>query len=161
MTSMNVLGWIACLENDFEYAIQLGLDSHTRAPDPTVVTAAELVLSFAMCGIEDYQASRKYLRSVLEFGLSIGGYGLMFLSLPIISLYLANEGETEIATEIIALFLSFPSSMTGWLKSSSLISKLYSELIPELEKNEFQSKWEGGKMHALDKVIKDTLPYLD
>jgi len=161
MTSMNVLGWIACLENDFEYAIQLGLDSHTRAPDPTVVEAAELVLSFAMCGIEDYQVSRKYLRSVLEFGLSIGGYGLMFLSLPIISLYLANVGETEIAAETIALSLSFPSSMTGWMKSGSLISKLHSELKPELEKNEFQLKWEGGKMQALGKAIQDTLHYLD
>ena len=150
-TAMNVLGWIACLEGNFADAKRICEASYSLAPDPTIVLEAEIVLSFATCGLEDYQTSRKILHNAVELNKAIGGKGLL-LCLPVLAILLGNEGRRGKAVEILALASNQPNSAVAWMEAWEPLSRLRLRLKNELGPERYQSSWEKGKLLGLEEV---------
>jgi predicted ATPase/DNA-binding CsgD family transcriptional regulator len=153
-TAMNALGWIACLEGNFADAKHLCEESKSLAPDPTVVLEAEIILSFATCGLGDYQISRKYLKNAFAIDTSIGGQGLQ-LCLPVMAIILVQEGKKEQAAEIIAYTSNQPTSANAWMEAWEPYSMLKGKLEYELDQELFQLSWERGKLLELEEVVND------
>jgi hypothetical protein len=61
------------------------------------------------------------------------------------------------ATELLALAVTHPHSLTGWLNVWPLIEELQQHLRSELGEKAYNAAWEQGKLLDLETVVRDLL----
>ena len=80
--------------------------------------------------------------------------------LPFVALNLANKGEPERATSLLALAYQFPEFATGWLEKLPMIQRLCTNLKVTLPPDIFASAWSRGQTLCLEEVVEQLLTEL-
>jgi DNA-binding CsgD family transcriptional regulator len=72
-----------------------------------------------------------------------------------------DDQHAERATELLALAMTHPHSMTGWLKIWPFIDRLQAHLEAGLGSVAFQAAWERGQHPNVDEVVQTLINTLD
>ncbi|MEO8393430.1 MAG: LuxR C-terminal-related transcriptional regulator, partial [Chloroflexota bacterium] len=103
------------------------------------------------------QSAKHYIQMTLRNPV-IPVYPSMIVKvLPAAAIVLAREGEREQAVELLALVVTPPSSVIGWLEKWPLMAQMRAELEADLSPEVFVAAWERGKIRLLAEVVRDLL----
>ena len=149
--ALSALGVLAGIDGDYARCRQLCEAGQALIHDDIIaVIFAQLGLSMAYCGIDDYWGAKTYLRAALRAAASLHNPGFNLLCLPVVALVRAAEGSSEQAVELMAAAFTHPESTLDWIKQWAPIQQAELDLQAELGSAEYAAAWERGK--ALDIV---------
>ena len=74
-------------------------------------------------------------------------------ALTIISMLLADEGETQRAIELFSLAMTHPASPRGWLENMPLLTQRHNMLRQETAPDVYESAWQRGTQLDFEEVI--------
>lgn len=161
MSAVNVMGWIAALEENYERAMELCRKSLSHAPDPTVTAGAELGLCLAASGMGDFSTARTHLRRTLRHYSALGGRVTALACLPVHAILAAEDGEQARAVELIAVAFSNSGLAQGWLNKWPLLTRLRTELEDQMGADDYGLAWTAGVDKDPTEVLADLLIELE
>jgi predicted ATPase len=155
---MSVLGLLAGIDEDYTRCMQLLEASQPlMGKDPLTRIFHHLGLAVGYCGLEDYPAARRAAQAALRFSTLLHSPAFLTLCLPVMTIILAYEVETERAGELMALAATHPASTPDWMEHWPVLVCLRDDLEAELGQAEFDAAWARGTALKLDAVVADLL----
>lgn len=152
--ALGLLGWLASIEEAYSEAWELSRESLSLAPDPNTFIA-HFGLAMAACGLEDYAAAREHIQTLLTSGSPWHSTLGLVSCLPVLAILYANQNEAERAVEVLALALTHPTSLTGWMEKWMLLKRWQTKLETDLGPERYEAAWERGTKLELKTVISD------
>jgi predicted ATPase len=145
------LGWVAVVEEGYTQGKQRFEAALSVSPTSL---EANLGLSFAACGLDEYQTAEKHLLAALKSPTTSRAPAMATLILPAAAITLAvHESETERAVEWLALAFHHPTSPTSLLKKWPLLTRLCAHLEAKLGSQVYTAAWERGQALDFQAVI--------
>ena len=118
-------------------------------------------LMVAASGQSDYEMLRQHTYNLIVHFEALHIRPLNLLGIAFAAIIAAyQDNQPRRATELIALALTHPHSMTGWLKNWALIDRLQQHLETELGKDAYKSAWQRGQALDVDVVVQETITLL-
>jgi ATP/maltotriose-dependent transcriptional regulator MalT len=154
-----VLAHIACVEGNYSLAQQLAEEALALVrPHPLRERFIARVLAMVACGLGDYDQARQQIHTVF---VQETRPGIRLLTLPMVALFQAHEGNLERAAELLGLSFTHPASAKGWLEHWPLITRLRQQLETQLGAEALAAAWENGSRLDLDTIVKQALVETD
>lgn len=154
-TALNMLGWLAVVEEDYDEAWRLCQAGLSVSQNPNILLLAQLGLAMAACGLENYPSAREYLAAWLKSGKPLHTPRGFLSCLPTLAILHASQDESERAVALFALAFTHPQSPTGWITQWSLLQRWQSELELNLGPERYAAAWKRGTKLDLETVISD------
>jgi len=143
-TANTLLGWIASLEEDYERGRQLCESSLVAAPDPNVVSVARIGLSFAACGLNDFETARMQLDKALSPTITMFGARGLLTCLPPLAMLSTHDGKPSQAVSWLAMATTISEEARAWVSLWPATRRLLKKLENELGAAAYASAWEVG-----------------
>lgn len=143
-TANIVLGWTACLEEDYDRGRQLCQASLQSAPDPNVAHLATIGLAFAACGRGDFEAAQARLDVILAPTVSMSGYRGLLTCLPVLAALSAHAGKALEAVQWLAVASNTSEETRTWVSLWPLTKRLLATLEADLGAEAYGEAWQQG-----------------
>jgi predicted ATPase/DNA-binding CsgD family transcriptional regulator len=143
-TANIVLGWTACLEEDYERGRQLCLSSLQSAPDPNVAYMATIGLAFAACGRGDVDAAQARLDAILAPIVSMAGPRGLLTCLPVLAVLSAHADRKLEAVQWLAVASNTSEETRAWVSIWPLTKRLVVNLEADLGAEAYGEAWQQG-----------------
>lgn len=114
-------------------------------------------VALASCGLRDYPTAYRSMHAALDSAVILEATAFKTFCLPVAAIIAAHEGESDRATELLALAFAHPKSATGWMEEWPLFSRLRDDLQRKLGKERYETALEQGKSLDLDAVVRELL----
>lgn len=148
---------LACIKEDYAAARRLRDEiqtaGHLKAGN-TINAWGEAILA---AGLGDYPAAKQKSYEILDCFADLQIDVRVLMPLPIMAVVLANEGDPTRAVELLALALTHPNSMTGWIRAWPLMTRLQETLRETLGERAYESARERGVKADLRTTVADLL----
>jgi predicted ATPase/DNA-binding CsgD family transcriptional regulator len=115
----------------------------------------------AATGQGDYATVREHTENLLDLVAGLQIRPLMFVGVAFSSILAAyHDQDPRRATELLALVMTHPHSMRGWLKIWPFIDRLQVHLEAELGSQAYQVAWERGRALDVETVVQELINVL-
>ena len=116
---------------------------------------AGLVLAFANCGLEKYDAASIYLKETITFCLASDSTGILMMCMPVAAVITAQNEQGEMAVELLALCKKFPKEKNLWRQYWSPFRGLQDRLEKKFTDQEYQLAWQRGARRQLIETARE------
>lgn len=157
--ALSLLGIVAGVEEDYERGLQLAeacinvLDENEAYTDSIVLMLSYLCFAISCCGVQRYREARMSTIAGLQIATDLKIPSFITLYLPIVSILLAYDADTEQAVRILSLAYSHPASTPNWMKQWSLLTTLDTGFRKELGKDAYENAKAVGHSLDLDTLV--------
>ncbi len=158
--AQTVLGFLATIQGDYEHGKQLahiGLGHQLTVANHT----AWRTLCLASFGLGDIDQASLYVRQGLRIQIEQYNNRDANQWLPIISLIVTQQGNHELAVELLGLTFNHPDSFTGWMEEWNQINELQDKLRGSIGDEAYQTLWKQGAQRGLKETIYELFDYFD
>ncbi len=156
-----LLGVLAGIDEDYARGQQLCeasvnlLAQGSQSTDPISSVFAWLGIAIAHCGQGNYPLARRGILAALKVAAQLNAPAFMTLCLPVVSIILAHEVESEWAVELMGLAFNHPASTPTWMEGWPLLRRLRADLRAEMGDEAFAASWNHGKNANLEAIMAD------
>lgn len=154
-----VLSMRASLSGDYELGRQLGNESLTCSTNNFGDFLRQWALATAYCGLDQPELAWHHLLAGLKLSHGYRWHGITTWMLPVISLALAQQDQSERAVEFLSLFLNHPLSATKWTEKWALLGEWQTRLEESLGAEGYRAAWERGRELDLETTIAAPIRY--
>jgi tetratricopeptide (TPR) repeat protein len=152
-----VLSMRASLSGDYERGRQLGSESLSHSTNYFGDFLRQWALATAYCGLDQPEPAWLHILAGLSHSHRYRWPAVTTWLLPVISLALAQQGQSERAVEFLSLFLNHPLSATWWTENWTLLSEWQTRLEESLGSQAYQAAWQRGRALDLEQVTVELL----
>ena len=162
--SLATLGYIASVElEDYVEGQRLSVEGYSwmdydHGAWPYDVCRA---LAVAALGLEDYAAARRHLHTAAEYhNFETTNLVDRLAVVALASVLMAEGGDYRKAVEWLALALTHPASVTGWMEQWGLLSRLRAKMETQLGTEAYSAAWEQGAQSDLTLIFPHVAEFL-
>jgi predicted ATPase/DNA-binding CsgD family transcriptional regulator len=155
LSALGMLSILACLvEEDYETGMELAQQAKAIGERVFVAYIDPLVhagLSFAACGLGDYEVMRQNNNRLFWKPYDDPVVGSVVLALEAVARYC--EDDPDGAVELLAAAHQTPDRYRGWLDRWAYLGRVQAVLIERLGRRAYAEAWERGSALDLDATI--------
>lgn len=157
-----LLGLGAALENDPAAARHLAEDSLANPANNTIgLVLARWALAMSLFGLDEKRAGFEAAQEALAEAYALAFPAPQLWLLPVVALFLAEQGDTQEAATLLSLGCNHPLGRCGWLGAWPPLAELQEMVKGKLGSQLFQAVWEEGAQLELAAVVKALLAWDD
>lgn len=155
-----LIGIVAGIDGDYEQCHQLcdaSFNLILQDPsfqDPITSIFANIGLSIAACGLQDYHAVQHHILVAINIASTFEIPVFIVMCLPIVAIWFAHQVERVQAVELLSLAFNHATSKSNWMQNWLLLRELQHDLQSELGIAAYDEIWQAGKSQDLGAVVK-------